>query len=368
LKRYYVASKTDPTSGDTFLELAWVRIPQNTTSPSAHVAFEFNKGSTPCGGNSGDLVERTDGDMLIVYDFEGGSTDTPSLRLELWTTDPADTCEIGSHNPPCWGPAKTLTDPTQCLSNPDPCAEGKVNTGATALDTVAPLDETLGLSEFGEAGINLTDAGVVTTIGCGGFGTTFAVSRTSGNSGTAQMKDIVGPGNLANDCGAMAITKTSTKGNTALADATFEVKDPDGNVINDPNGNAVWTTGSDGKFCVGNLPIANGYTVQEKSAPTGYKIDNTNVVTVNVTGAGDCTSGAATASFSDTPLSEIEVKFKSLAGAGVTNASIVCEKPVGTNVAPVAENLTADPAFDDTDETFTNLVPGTYTCTVVVDP
>jgi hypothetical protein len=34
----------------------------------------------------------------------------------------------------------------------------------------------------------------------------------------------------------------------------------------------------------------------------------------------------------------------------------------------VSENGNADPAFDDTDETFTNLAPGTYTCTVVVDP
>ena len=53
LKRIYVASKT-AANGHTYLELAWVRIPQNTTSPSAHVAFEFNQndgsGTTGCGG------------------------------------------------------------------------------------------------------------------------------------------------------------------------------------------------------------------------------------------------------------------------------------------------------------------------------
>jgi hypothetical protein len=31
-----------------FLGLAWVRIPQNTTSPSAHIGFEFSKGTTAC--------------------------------------------------------------------------------------------------------------------------------------------------------------------------------------------------------------------------------------------------------------------------------------------------------------------------------
>jgi hypothetical protein len=50
----------------------------------------------------------------------------------------------------------------------------------------------------------------------------------------------------------------------------------------------------------------------------------------------------------------------------VTKASIVCAN--GGTVAAVSENGNADPALDDTDETFTSLTPGTYTCTVVVDP
>jgi hypothetical protein len=48
LKRIYLAS-TVGTNNHTYLELAWVRIPQNTTAPSAHVAFEFNKSKTLCG-------------------------------------------------------------------------------------------------------------------------------------------------------------------------------------------------------------------------------------------------------------------------------------------------------------------------------
>ena len=57
LKRVYVGTKT--VGGDVFLELAWVRIPQNTTSPSAHIGFEFSQSRTACGGASGALVQRT---------------------------------------------------------------------------------------------------------------------------------------------------------------------------------------------------------------------------------------------------------------------------------------------------------------------
>jgi hypothetical protein len=105
LKRAYFASKT-AANGDIFLELAWARIAQNTTSPSAHVAFEFNQSKTLCGGTGG-LVTRTAGDMLIVYDFEGSSTDNPTLRLSRWITSggparsPAMPRRAGAL-PSCW--------------------------------------------------------------------------------------------------------------------------------------------------------------------------------------------------------------------------------------------------------------------------
>ena len=354
LKRVYFANKT--VDGNVYLDLAWARIPQNTTAPSAHVAFEFDQGTTSCGAGSDELVHRSTangGDMLIVYDFEGGATDTPHIKLERWVGTGA--CEVSSHSPPCWGPAKDLTD----LG----FAEAKVNTTATVLDTIAPSNENLGLNEFGEAGIDLTAAGVFPKDVCVGFGKGYAVSRTSGNSATAQMKDLVGPGdvNIAN-CGAIKITKTSSKDDSPLAGAEFDIrKAADNSLV------AHVTTGPDGTACEGDLPLGD-YTVTETAAPSGYQADDTSAHTVTVSAIGTCGSGnEATISFSDTPLSEIQVKFTSLAGPGVTKASIVCEK-AGSAVSPVSENGSADPAFDDTDETFTDLAPGTYTCTVVVDP
>ncbi len=57
LKRAYVASTIGGRTG-RYLALAWARIPQNTTSASAHVGFEFNQGSTACDGTG--LVNAVD--------------------------------------------------------------------------------------------------------------------------------------------------------------------------------------------------------------------------------------------------------------------------------------------------------------------
>ena len=100
-------------------------------------------------------MTRTAGDMLIVYDFEGGATDTPTITLRRWVTSGA--CEVGSNSPPCWGQSQNLTAAG--------FAEARVNTtgsgGPTRSRRRRPARPvTLGTNEFGEAIINLTDAGV----------------------------------------------------------------------------------------------------------------------------------------------------------------------------------------------------------------
>jgi hypothetical protein len=190
LTRVYLASKT-AANGNTYLELAWARISQNSTSSSAHVGFEFNKSATQCPAGSNGLVQRTAGDLLIVYDFEGGSSPVV-LTLRKWVTSGA--CEVGSSSPPCWGTAQNLTA--------GGFAEARVNT-STVPDAISPpalnsasgasTSRSLATQEFGEAGINLTAAGVIPANTCASFGKAYAVSRSSGNSAQAQMKDLVGP-------------------------------------------------------------------------------------------------------------------------------------------------------------------------------
>jgi hypothetical protein len=365
LKRIYLASSTG-SDGHTYLELAWVRIPQNTTSASAHVAFEFNKGTTACGAGSGGLVQRTAGDMLIVYDFEGGAA-TPTLTLRRWVTSGA--CEISQDAPPCWGPATNLTSAG--------FAEAKVNVGTPVTDALTPpalssttgtsVDSTLGDSEFGEAGIDLTAAGVITPGVCESFGTAFGVSRSSGNSGQAQMKDLVGPAPFnINTCGAIQVTKTRKH----AADGSGDHPHPGVTFTVTQSGNTVATgqTDANGKVCFGGL--ANGsYTVSE-TVPTGYSLDppgNDRSVTVdNVASCSDNPFGGETVAFRNTPLTDITASVNSQVDGG-TASTITCVNAANQTVASATVPATP-PANGDGSANATGLSPGTYTCTLVIDP
>lgn len=270
LKRIYLSTSVVPQSGvpHTYLNLAWARIPQNTTSASAHVAFEFNQGETACEAPSDpDLVQRTAGDMLVVYDFEGGS-DEPSISLSRWITsepggNPDDLdCDVASHNLPCWGTATILTDLPGV-------AEAAVNVGTTVSDSLAPSappDDQLEDSEFGEAGIDLTDAGVITPGECVSFGTVFGVSRSSGNSGTAQMKDLVGPGPFeVQNCAPTAI---STEQFVYPNDkATISVGSGFGTLL----GNVTFELFDDADECAAGTPVLFTQTIPVSGGTTTTK-------------------------------------------------------------------------------------------------
>lgn len=279
LERIYVASAV--VSSKTYLALAWVRIPQNTTSASAHVAFEFNQSNTACGGSADGLVQRTpdnpataanDGDMLVVYDFEGGAA-TPTLKLLRWQT--TGTCEqtgkaataVG-----CWVFQVNLTSAG--------FAEARVNVGSTALDALAPpaapdtasVDDTLGDSEFGEAIIDLTGAGVfpATPTTCLTFGKVFGVSRSSGNSGTAAMKDLAGPGSISiSNCGQVIIRKQTIPDGDTTTDFTFSTNVQ---TLPGPAGVANFTLKDNGVKTISNVQPNTARTVTEADPSTMYAL------------------------------------------------------------------------------------------------
>ena len=303
LTRVYLASKTG-SNGHTYLDLAWARISQNSTSSSAHVGFEFNKGTTACPAGSNGLVQRTAGDVLVVYDFEGGSG-APVLTLRRWLTDPSDPaqasyftdpndpCDVDSSAPPCWGDAKDLTA--------GGFAEGKVNTG-DVVDALSPpalgtnpgtsVDRTLKTQEFGEAGIDLTAAGVIPANTCASFGKAYAVSRSSGQSSQAQMKDLVGPApfNLTN-CGEIKIIKrTNPRGlnqnfgftsNIAGGQLSCTADTTPGSFTLNDNGNTTGDSSGNTEDCT-NVPAGN-YTVTEGANPTGFAFES---LTCTATGTG----------------------------------------------------------------------------------
>jgi len=119
-------------------------------------------------------------------------------------------------------------------------------------------------------------------------------------------------------------------------------------------------TDANGVACFDGLNFAS-YTVHE-TVPAGYKVDaNDKSVTVdNTATCADNPYVGETVSFHNTPLTDLTVSVNSQVTGG-TNSKITC------SVAPTPADATPD-AFDDTSETSPNLEPGTYTCTIVIDP
>ncbi len=470
LTRFYEASEF--ANGSNFLYLAWER---TNSLGSANMDFEINQATTPGLGTPGaHTINRTAGDLLVIFDFTNGGG-TPTLGLLRWvTTGPTSQC-FSSNSLPCWGNHLTLNGTNSI---------GAVNNLDAVTDPIAPnAPRSLAALTFGETAINLTAAGVFPAGTCEAFGSAFLKSRASASFG-AEVKDFVAPVpvNISN-CGAVRIIKhtdprglnqdfsyTSTIANpvggsttpTCTSDSTpssFTLND-NGNTTGDnaantencinvpagsytvvegaepanftleslsctatgagssgsqdganpfqaditlaPNGLVICTyvnqgsgailvtktaknhslgagqhplagatftvngvskqTDANGHACFDGLAIGTAYTVTETAAPAGYAIDTTSQ-SVTVTGSASCTSGTPDGvSFTDSPLTDVAVSATSEV-PGVTNSSIQCVNSSNADVG----NSPQGPA-DPVSVTANGLKPGTYTCTIVVDP
>jgi hypothetical protein len=160
--------------------------------------------------------------------------------------------------------------------------------------------------------------------------------------------------------GAIKITKTAKNkllgsGDQPQGGVTFTIT---GSSF--PSGTPV-VTGTNGVACLDHLNFGS-YSVAE-TVPSGYQADSTNPQTVSVSVNATCGSGSeAGVSFHNTPLTDLKVTATSEL-AGATNSTITCVNTVGGTTL----NKTTGPA-DPAAQTDNGLVPGTYTCTVVIDP
>jgi Prealbumin-like fold domain len=356
LTRFYEASELS--GSDVFLYLAWER---TNNLGNANMDFEINAdGSGGCPGTTTGpcTISRSNGDILVTYDF--GGSGAPTLGINRWLTttgtNPYDDSPnvagdcFSANALPCWGDHKTLS---QSIS------EGAVNTGGSVVDPINPnAPRTIVQDGFGEAAINLTDAGVITeSNGCEfGQATTFLKSRSS-SSFTSEVKDFIAPVStpLVSNCGALIISKTDSKSSSGLAGAEFTITGPDSysNVVE---------TGDDGTVCVDGLTPGD-YAVTETGAPDGYAIDDSSEHDVTV-GSGDCDNPDVTGDsldFSDAPTSDIQVNFRD-GGSGTTSADISCDNTTGT------QDLTAATGWDTSDTETGIEAPTTVTCTITIDP
>jgi len=154
--------------------------------------------------------------------------------------------------------------------------------------------------------------------------------------------------------GAIEITKTRKHAATAQdpdphPGVTFTVRDGEGNVV---TGGAV-VTDANGEACVDGL-LFGTYSVTE-TVPAGYVADGATTQNATVDNQADCLAGGGEqVAFANTPLTDVSVSVDSQVVGG-TSSTIDCV--VGS--AGPGEDISLD---------LEDLVPGTYTCTIVVDP
>ena len=351
LTRLYVSDEQVGT--DVYVYMAWERFLNKDSAASAHMGFEFNQSTTPCGGSSQNVV-RTEGDILIMYDLEGGGE--PVFELLEWVTSGAASQCKAANAVPCWGNGQVLG------SN---IAEGEINRTAPITDPVLATGQTqprtLGFKHmFGEAAINLTDAGVFEEGQCAQFGRATLGSRSSGNSFVSTQKDFVGPIPIdLQNCGTIVIKKETTPdenpNSTNFGYSTTGGLDP-----------STFTLQDDGTRTYADVQ-AGQYTVTESTLPAGWDLSSISCTTPE--------NGSSTA----TPdVDDETVTIDLVATETVTctfnntkRGTIIVEKQTvpngvpdsfgftsGTGLTPATFNLT-----DNGTQEFANLTAGTYEVT-----
>jgi hypothetical protein len=203
------------------------------------------------------------------------------------------------------------------------------------------VPDTYSVDEVVPAGWNLSDAS------CDNGDAPTSVTLEAGDDVTCTFTNVV-------ERGAISIHKSAKHaaadgGVINHAGVTFTV-------TNATNGfSASGQTDSDGNLCIANAPVSlldGDYTITE-TVPAGYT-NPTPTQTYTVV-ESTCAS-ALVASFQNTPLTNITVSVDSQVDGG-TASTIDC------TLASAATDPNGDGSL-----TLSNLVPGTYACTIVVDP
>jgi Prealbumin-like fold domain len=209
-------------------------------------------------------------------------------------------------------------------------------------DYVNLVPGTYGVDEVVPDGWNLSDAS------CDNGDEPTAVTLAGGDDVTCTFTNVV-------ERGAISIHKSAK--HAAADGGVIDHAGVTFTVTNATNGfSASGQTDSNGNLCIPNAPVSlldGDYTITE-TVPAGYT-NPTPTQTYTVV-ESTCAS-ALVASFQNTPLTNITVSVDSQIPGG-TASTIDC----------TLASAATDPTTGDGSLTLSNLVPGTYSCTVVVDP
>jgi Prealbumin-like fold domain len=275
-------------------------------------------------------------------------------------TDPRGLNQNFSYTSTIPNPAAGSTSPT-CTSDTTPSSFTLNDNGNTTGDSTANTEDCL----------NVQGGSYTVTEGAEPANFTLESLTCTATTGSSGAQDVsnpakanisVAPGGrvtctyVNQASGAILVTKTAKDHNSGngdqhpLAGASFTVNGV--SKVTDANGQA----------CFDGLAIGTSYTVTETAAPTGYSIDTASK-SVTPTSPASCTAGTPNGvSFTDSPLTDVSVTATSEVD-GVTNSKITCLDSSSKNIGDSPQGF-ADPVS----VTANGLKPGTYTCTIVVDP
>lgn len=374
LDRFYVANEF--VGGKNFAYLGFELLPVPNASASVHTGFEFNKNFcdpvTHAGCSSNNVTPaRSAGDILIVFDLEGGGN--PSLSFRRWVL--SGSCEVSQDTAPCWGPKQALSSSV---------ADGSLDNGASGTtDPINPgAPRTIGQYRFGEAAINISDSGILS--GCAALGSVYTVSRSSGDSGTATMKDFIAPQKVnINNCGTIIAKKLTDPSpdptNTSfsftagggLSPTSFSLKNGETKTYMGVNPGSGYTLAE---------TVPTGWDLQSSTCDDGSPVSNIDVSageTVTCTFTNKARGTIKIKKVTD-PSSDTTTSFPFTGGGGLSPSSFSLKNgdtQTFSNLAPgngynVAENvptgwdLTSSSCDDGSPVTAIDLGPGeTVTCT-----
>ena len=372
----YFGVYQEGTTSNGFLNLFWSRVQE--PSGTTNMDFEFNQSSVASA--NGIPPVRSEGDLLIQYDLSQGGVN-PKLFLSTWvTTGNKSQCEA-ANSVPCWSKKVDLTAASQ--------ATGSINTSAI------PDADSDGLGAhsartFGEAQLALAALFPDPSV-CKSFGSAYLKSRSS-DSFTAALKDFVPPiaVNISN-CGSVKIIKTDDAG-SPLNGATFELY-KDIALIGGSRGAEDTATGktcttANGECTITNVPRGEYWVVETVTPPNHDTAADQHATvgadtTITLTFVDVRHRGAilvtkvrkhAASGPGEQPHGGVDFTVNGVTKTTDAITGQVCFDNLLLGSYTVTETTPADPAdatpndFDDVSETFKNLQPGTYTCTVVIDP
>lgn len=253
---------------DEYLHLAWERA---NLSGSAHLDFELNQ-SLMLSAN-GVTPLRTEGDVLLSFDF--GGTGTPIVSRHIWMTSgsPTSVCGGGSTSLPCWSKGVRLGSAAEANVNHAPVVD--MNPPDAPFTLPAGPSPKGGIrSTFGEMGIIM--AQVFPQDRCVTFSSIWLKSRSAAGFSWV-LSDFIAPIpiNITN-CGYVDAYKSDQEGNPlAGATLTLYVDNPPlypaelgpEDVATDMS----CTSDSNGYCDIRPVPIGH-YWLVETEAPPGYQL------------------------------------------------------------------------------------------------